>query len=220
LYEDKRLLLVAALPLGERRSRARVAVGIKAGTLGAGLEADVGRRSRYQRPRGRQGFQISRTPRGARVKYDATAELRSAVVLIDFHPKARGFRFSIGAAYDRNEVRAVSAGETPITINGVTYPVQADGLLRGESDRQPDLSVRRTRLGGNAVARKVRALRDRRRRPLPRQTVRGPAHHALRPPHPARSSTRTSRRSARKIEDDVSRYRVFPVVSVGVSFRF
>jgi hypothetical protein len=216
------LLAVAFALLGsaDRAQAQGIALGLKAGTLGAGLDLTVGLAPSFNLRLGAQGFSLSRTFTEQDVSYDGKADLRSAWLLLDVHPGGKGTRLSIGGVYSRNKVTGTSNATGTVTINGVTYPVASVGTIDGEAtanDLCPYLG-----LGwGNAVqpGSRVRFAFDigvvYQGAPKISLTAH-PVNPALVPP----TFYADLEKERLKIEDDASKYKFYPVVNLGLSYRF
>lgn len=216
------LLAVAFALLGSAgRSQAQgVALGVKAGTLGAGLDLTIGLAPVVNLRLGIQGFSYSRTFSEQGIPYDGKAELRSAWVLLDLHPGGKGTRVSVGGVYSRNKLTGTSPTTGTVTVNGVAYPVAAVGTIDGEAtanDVCPYLG-----LGwGNAVrpGSAVRVAFDvgvyYQGSPKVSLTAH-PTNPALVPP----VFFADLEKERQKTENDVSKYKLYPVVNLGLSYRF
>jgi hypothetical protein len=197
-----------------------VAITAKAGSTGAGLDLTIGLARTINLRVGGQGFKRSETRTEQDVEYDADLDLLSGQVLLDLHPGGRGFRLSIGAVFNENEVRAVSTDDAVYTINGVDYPAALIGRLHGKVETEkvaPYLG-----LGwGNAVApgSRWRFALDvgafYQGEPEVSLVAR-PANPDLVPP----GFEEDLEAERREIEEDISDYKIYPVVALGVSFRF
>lgn len=219
------VLLLAA----SAAARAEVAIAAKAGTLGGGVELTVGLSPQVNVRLGGNAFDYTDNDREVSgIFYDATAHLRTAEALLDFHPGGRGFRLSAGAFY--NDTRIDGSSLPPSSgvydIGGVPVPVSLVGTLDGKIDFNPVVPY--VGIGwGNAVGpgRRVRFAADL------GAIFQGRGKATLTPIIPANSPINTTPgarealqilldREEREIEKDVADYTVYPVVSVGVSYRF
>jgi len=92
------LALVALL--APARAAAQVAVGVQAGTLGIGPQVAVplGDRTAARLVAGLYSHETTYDETG--IEYDAEAELRSALLLLDFHPGGGGFRLTLGGGWN------------------------------------------------------------------------------------------------------------------------
>jgi hypothetical protein len=210
-------------------ARSEVALAARAGTLGGGVELTVGLSPQVNVRLGANAFNYTDNDREVSgIFYDATARLRTATALLDYHPGGRGFRLSAGAIY--NDTRIEGSSLPPSSglydIGGVPVPVALVGTLDGKIDWDPVVPY--AGIGwGNAVGpgRSVRFALDL------GAIFQGKGKATLTPIIPANSPINTTPgarealqilldREERDIEDDVADYTVYPVVSVGVSYRF
>jgi len=215
------ILAVALALLGSAgRSQAQgVALGVKAGTLGAGLDLTIGLAPVLNLRLGAQGFSLSRTFTEQSITYDGKADLRSAWLLLDIHPGGKGTRVSVGGVYSRNKGTGASPASGTVTVNGVAYPLALVGTIDGEvtaNDVCPYLG-----LGwGNAVrpGSAVRFAFDigvlYQGAPKVSLTAH-PVNPALVPLFFA-----DLEKERQKVEDDASKYKFYPVVNLGLSYRF
>lgn len=214
-------VIAFALLVTPGRSQAQgIALGLKAGTLGAGLDLTVGLAPALNLRAGAQGFSLSRTFTEEDVSYDGKADLLSAWLLLDVHPGGGGTRISLGGVYSRNKLTGMSNAAGTVTINGVTYPVASVGTIDGEATAAELWPY--AGLGwGNAVApgSPLRFAFDigvvYHGAPKISLTAH-PANPALVPP----SFFSDLEKERQKIEDDASKYKFYPVVNLGFSYRF
>ncbi|MBW3671134.1 MAG: hypothetical protein KY432_05610 [Acidobacteria bacterium] len=118
------LLLVVAPVFGDG-----VAAGVKAGTLGAGVELSFGMTDTSILRIGAQGGSFEPQIEETDIEYDGSVDLRSANLLLDLHPRGGAFHFTIGAVYNDSEVTARSTEDTVMMVNDVPYPVSEVGTL-------------------------------------------------------------------------------------------
>jgi hypothetical protein len=217
------LFFLAAFP-----GQAQVAVAGKAGSLGLGLEVTLGISPQVNARLGANGFNYTDDHRRVSgIEYDATAKLRTATALLDWHPGGYGFRLTGGLVY--NDTRIEGTSLPPVSgsydIGGVPVPVALVGTLSGKIDFNP--TVPYLGLGwGNAVSpgKKVGFYADagvmfqgRGRATL---TPNIPTGSPLNNPTARAALDILLRREESEIEKDVADYTVYPVVSVGLSYRF
>ena len=218
---SKVLALSVLAALGAAAAFAQgVALAPKAGTTGIGADLTIGIARSWNLRVGAQGYSRSETRTEQQIEYDADLKLVSGEILLDLHPGGRGFRISGGVIVNGNAVTAVSSENAVYTINGVQYPVGLVGRLRGRVDTNdiaPYLGIG----WGNAVAPGSRwrfaldAGAFYQGKPKVSLTAE-PLIPALVPPRLAQDLEA----ERRKIEDDVDSYRFYPVLSIGVSYRF
>lgn len=217
------LLLLAASP-----GAAQVALGAKAGTLGAGAELTVGLSRQLNTRLGVNGFEYSERREASDIEYDGEASLRTATALLDWHPGGRGFRLTGGIVYNDTEVTGNSLPPASgiYDLGGVPVPVSILGTLDAKADFDPVVPY--VGLGwGNAVAegRKVGFFFDL------GVIFQGEADVELTPNLPADSPINTTpgardaleillSREERDLESEAADYDLYPVVAIGLTYRF
>lgn len=112
-------------------------VGLNVGTLGAGIEYSSSFNEMFALRTGLNGFNYSDTLTESGIKYDADLELKTASLILDYHPFSNGFRLSGGAMYNGNQVKVTgkpdgTAGN--IEINGNNYDSTKVGQVDGKVD--------------------------------------------------------------------------------------
>jgi hypothetical protein len=211
-----------------RPAQAEVALSAKGGTLGGGVELTVGLSSQWNVRLGGNAFDYTDNRREVSgIFYDAKAQLRTATALLDFHPGGGGFRLSAGAIY--NDTRIDGSSLVPASgfydLGGVPVPASQVGTLDGQIKFDPVVPY--VGLGwGNAVGpgRRLRFAADL------GAMFQGKGKVTLTPQIPAGSPLNSPvaraalqvllDREEADIEKDVANYTVYPVVSIGVSYRF
>ena len=114
---------------------ADVGVLLKAGTLGAGLDVSKGISETLALRLQANALSYDEDITESDVEYKAELDLRSAGVLLDWHPFSGVFRVSGGAYWNGNEASATGrpTGGT-YEINGTTYASAEIGSLNGQVD--------------------------------------------------------------------------------------
>lgn len=208
---------------------AEVALGAKAGTLGAGAELTVGLSRQLNTRLGVNGFNYSDERREvSEIEYDSEASLRTATALLDWHPGGRGFRLTGGLVYNDTEVtgNSLPPASGVYDLGGVPVPVSILGTLDARADFEPVVPY--VGLGwGNAVAegKTLGFFIDL------GVIFQGEANVELTPNLPANSPINTTpgardaleillSREERDLEAEASDYDLYPVVSIGLSYRF
>lgn len=90
-------------PVPAAAQMGRVALGLKAGTLGFGAEASVGITRHLAVRTGLNRFGLERDQEIGDLSYTLTPRLRSVTALLDLHPFGGAFRLSSGLIVNRNE---------------------------------------------------------------------------------------------------------------------
>lgn len=217
------LFILSALPV-----RAEVALGVKGGTLGGGLELTLGISPQLNARLGANAYNYSDRREVSQIEYDADAELRTGTLFLDWHPGGRGFRLTGGLVYNDTQVEGRSLPPLSGTydIGGVPVPVELVGTLDATAEFDPVVPY--AGIGwGNAVAqnRKVGFFVDL------GVVFSGEADVTLIPRIPADSPINTTpgarqaldillRREEQDLEEEAADYDLYPVVAIGVSFRF
>lgn len=218
-------LSVLALPVS---AFADVAVAGTAGTLGAGVELTAGISPQINSRFGLHGFSYSERREASDIEYDGEANLRTVTALLDYHPGGRGFRLTGGLVYNATEIEGESLPPASgvYDIGGVPVPVEILGTLDGVIEFDPVVPY--AGLGwGNAVGpgNRVSFALDL------GVMFQGRGEVTLTPDIPADSplnSVPGARealqilldREERDIEADIADYDLYPVVSIGISYRF
>lgn len=213
------LFLALVLSTSGQAHAQDVGVGLKAGSTGAGLELTVGLSRSLNLRAGGQGFSVTQTRTEFDTSYDAKAKLASGMLLLDVQPSGKGFRVSAGAYYSKNEVTAVSNEDTVVTLDGVAYPVSLVGQVGGRVSA--DEICPYVGLGwGNAVGsgKRVRFAVDLGVFYQGRPTVTMTAEPKVPGSIPAKFYTDLEAERVR-IEEDLKDYRLYPVVSIGLTVR-
>ena len=114
-----------------------IAIGVKAGTLGLGGELTVGISPSFNARASYNGYNYSGSTSQNQITYDYKLSLGSFPVLLDWYPfEYSGFRLSPGVIFNNNKV---SATGTPtqagnFTIGGQPYSTDQIGSLTGGVD--------------------------------------------------------------------------------------
>lgn len=197
-----------------------VALSAKVGSTGIGGDITVGLSRAVNLRAGVQGFGRSETRTQEDIEYDADVTLLTGLLVFDLHPGGKGFRLSAGGYYNGNEVSAVSSDDATYTINGRVYRASDIGRIEGDVDFDevaPYLGIG----WGNAVApgSRMRFAFDLGAfyQGTPNVQLRAtPVNPALVPPGFA-ADLEAERQT---IQDDLEDYKIYPVLTLGVSYRF
>jgi hypothetical protein len=220
-------LLAAPLPVGA----AGLAAGPRGGTTGLGAELGWGLGGGLRGRVALGAWDEERDVTASGVRYDGEIELRSVLAMLDWHPGGGGFRLTAGLAWNDNRVvgtaplAEVFADEiADLARRGIDLRGVDLGLARGEAATDNfgpyvGLGWGRGPRGGGGLAltfdlgvfhhgRPSAELRP--ETSLPLDLVPG-ARQAL---------DELIAREERQIEEEIDGYRFFPVVALGVSYRF
>lgn len=208
---------IALLPAAQAQS-----LTARAGSNGLGAEIGVGLGSMFGVRANLLGGSLSRDETRSSVRYEGTLKLSNGSLLMDVHPFAGSFRLSAGAVFNSNRLDANGRADGgTIDINGVSYPADAVGTLQAgvRWDRtNPYLG-----LGWGAspqaspgffFSADLGAFYMR-----PTATLTGTCGPAL----PTAACTQLQsdiRAEEQQFRDDVNKYKLYPVLSIGVGYRF
>jgi hypothetical protein len=191
----------------------RLGIGVKAGTLGLGVDL-TGRVNNWFAVRGSiNAIDVSRSYNDTDIDYDADLTLGAFGVLLDFHPLRGNFRLTAGLMKNRNQVDLRARPTNDIDIGVTTYMPAQVGTLRGKiefKDTAPYFGI-----GYGDAAKgpgRIKFLLD------AGVMQQGSGKVSLRA-----SSGQVAQSDLRQeesdIEDDISSYKLWPVLAMGVSFR-
>lgn len=123
----------SSLALSMPAAHAETGMGIRAGTMGFGLDFDVGLTEKLNLRLGYNHFSYDDTIEDTDVNYDSEIKISSFSALLDWHV-AGGFRLSAGAVGSGPKIEVVGtpAGNNTYEIGNGTYTASQVGSLRGE----------------------------------------------------------------------------------------
>ncbi|MFC7334073.1 hypothetical protein [Rhodocista pekingensis] len=210
-------MAVAAFLLSATPAAAEVGVGISAGTTGVGAELSyqilpvLGLRL----DAGTLG--LSRSIKVDDIDYDGDVTLRSAGALLDWYPLAGSFRLTAGLRLNGNDIDVQATPGRPVTVGGNTYAPELIGRLEGSVDYDriaPYAGLGWTvslPLTGLSFVADLGVMHQGR----PEVSLRGTGPVAGDPRFAA-----DIERERRELEDEIDWTRWFPVVKLGLSYRF
>jgi hypothetical protein len=206
-------------------SAAHAEVGVTAslGTTGAGFHLSMPVLEKINARVGLNGLSFSRDGNTDNVDYDFKLKMATVDALLDYFPMNGGFRVTGGIVYNGNKIDANGrpSGNGTYTINGHVYPASAVGSLNGRIDFRkvaPYLGIG----WGNAVAKDkgwgfssdIGVL------------FQGEPKTSLTNNGCTASATDCTQIAAdvavenRSLQDEVSSFKAYPVLRVGVSYKF
>lgn len=204
---------------GGRLEAQGLGAAVKVGSTGIGAELTAALAGPLNLRVGGSWFELDRdfTRRG--VTFEGKGKLAFGTALLDLHPGGGPFRVSAGAVYNRTRAVGDSVGGT-VVLDGVPYDARLVGSVHGEAKGKKlapyagigwgNAARSRSRIGFVADAGVIFWGR-------PAVTLEAtPANPALVPP----GFYEHLEAERKGIEDDLEKYRLFPVLSVGLSVRF
>jgi len=107
---------------------ADTSVGVRAGTLGLGVEVSYPLSQTLGLRINADSYKYSRTFKQDNIDYDGKATLKTASLLADWYPFSNNFRLSAGPVYNGNKLTLASQPGNVI-VNGQTYQATVDGQV-------------------------------------------------------------------------------------------
>ncbi|MEW5878841.1 MAG: hypothetical protein AB1761_00185 [Pseudomonadota bacterium] len=210
------LLVLVAAPVAAQT------IAVKGGTTGLGAELAWPVTDRFAARLWANGGSLSRDMTESGIRYDAKLKFGTALALADLHPFAGRFRISAGVAYNDNRFDFTGRGDgSTIEINGVPYNSADVGTLDGHvrfDKTSPYLgigwaSAPRGAAGfGAAIDLGVMFQK-------PRASLTGTCGPSL--PAPVCAQLQSDLRAEEvQFRDAVDDFKAYPVVSIGLSYRF
>jgi hypothetical protein len=189
-------------------------IGVKGGTLGLGVEGTFGLSERFNLRAGLNDYSLSGNEDASGIRYDAELNLSTFGLFLDWHPFAGSFRLTAGIFRNKNALDLRATPTANQTIGNTTYTPAQIGTLTGTVDFKKTAPY----FGfgwGNAV-RKGSALGfnfeiGAMMQGSPQVTLRSSSGLI------SQTDLNTEARSA---EDDLKDFKVYPVISFGLSYRF
>ena len=213
------LLLASTISASAQSRTGRVALAARLSTLGAGVEAVTPLFERVNFRAGAHAGGLDYSDTQGDVDYRAEARLRTAGALLDWHPAGGGFRLSAGALYNGSDLRGTGRPRQTTRIGDTRYGAEELGTLSARVTF-PRLAGYAGIGFGNAVAADHRwtALFDLGLLFFDNPELALRADGALSNNAAFQAELEKERRS---IQDDYVRYaRYYPVLSLGLAFRF
>jgi len=111
----------------------RIGIGVKAGTLGIGVDV-TGRLTSWLSVRGSaSGFEITEDIDESDIEYEADLEVGAYGILIDLHPFKGDFRLTAGLMENKNRIDLTARATDDLEIGNTTYTPAQVGTLTGEA---------------------------------------------------------------------------------------
>jgi len=128
------VLLVSVLVSPTIIQAKELSANLKVGTLGIGVEGEYSLNEYFGARLGANYFKYSYDGTDDDVTYDFDLGLKTISALVDLHPAKGGFRLSAGALYNGNELDASAQSSATYDIGNNTYTGAQLGTLKGTID--------------------------------------------------------------------------------------
>lgn len=200
----------------------RLALGAQVGTTGVGLEAKFKLNDRFAVRGTLDTLQWEHEVETDDVNYDGDLDFNTGGVFLDFHPTGGPFFISAGSYFGE---RKVTVDGRPrggaVEIGGQTFTAEQTGTLTGDvdfGDTAPFVGIGWDATFNSDNRFGIKALLGAAFGDDPQATLRRSGGIALTPALQAQLDTALAQEE-REVEDQVD-FRVYPVVQVGLSYRF
>ena len=219
------IALLSSSVMAEDKAFSDYAVAAKVGTLGVGIEMTTNVTDNINLRVGVNGYNYDRNGEESGIEYEADLKLLTFDVLADYHPfETSSFRLTAGAMYNKNklEMNGRPTSGTSFEINGQTYTTAEVA----DVDATVDFNNFAPYLGigwGNAVKSAgwgFTADLGVMFQGTPKSTITvDTTGTTLTATEQALLATRVAAEKA-ELDDTLSSFKYYPVVSVGISYRF
>jgi len=194
---------------------AEVGVGLKVSTLGAGIEVGVPLSDRFVVRGALNQFSRSDDQNIDDIDYDATLDLQSTALFFDWHPMKGPFHLTAGYLFSNSELKgdATPTGTFTVggtTLDGSTYPVALHTTVDLGSGPYLGLGWGNLTAKGLGFTFEVGAVQQ--GSPDVSLTKSGDSMDLITPQDIAQEE--------RNMQDDLDKFELYPVVSLGISYGF
>ena len=210
------VIALAVLAMGDAKADTDFGIGLKAGTLGLGIEASWQPLPYIDIRIGANAYDYEDSGSQAGIPYDATLSLDNLYATGNFHFPVSPLRITAGVYSNGNEIRMLNDERLDLTIGGITYPGAGIGTL--SSVTTFDSTSPYLGLGFDfTLAGKVGLNLDLGVLWQGEPGVTLDASGALNQDPAFQAALETERL---ELEDEMSDFKAWPVVSLGVVYKF
>ncbi|MFA5259699.1 MAG: hypothetical protein WC450_00555 [Candidatus Omnitrophota bacterium] len=128
------MLLTPSLSFAEGGYGSWLAIGVQAGTLGGGVEGIIKIHDQFNTRIGVNGLDYDYEGTEDDVDYDFELKLFTVSALVDWFPFSNNFRLSAGFMVNNNEINASAQGSDDYTLGDKDYTSSEVGTLSGNID--------------------------------------------------------------------------------------
>jgi len=210
--------VLAMLALPGAASASDFGLDAHVSTLGLGAEFNYSINSYFTARVDFNRYNYSYTGTKQQINYDFDLHLKSYSAMLDWHPFAGTFRVSAGYFSNKNDIGAVATPQGSYTINGTSYTAAQVGVLSGDitfNPTVPYLGIGWSTLGtestGLGVEFDIGAL------------FQGSPKVQLSATGAAASNAQFQSDLAAeqvKLQGDLNSFKTYPVISLGLAYRF
>ncbi len=203
-------------------------VAVRVGTLGVGVEAGILAVPNVALRLGYSGYSYSHTQTSKDVTYDGKLKLSSVSALADVYPSKSGtFHLTAGLVFNSNTITAtgkpnITNGAQTYTLNGMTFNASDVGTLDGRASFSKTAPYLGLGFGKPSGSSPVQFLFDIGVvfQGKPRLSLARNGGIAI--TNPALSDQINAAINAQrdKTQSDLNKFQYYPVVSVGLAYRF
>ncbi len=195
---------------------ANLAVSGKIGTLGPGLDLIAGLSDRISLRAGLNYFTYKHTVRLDEADVDGRLRLQTLPVLLDWFPTGGGFRFSGGIVWNANRICLSAKPNESMELSGTEYNIERlDGSIEFDA-LAPYFGIGYGHAGGRAG--RWRMAFDLGAMYHGVGTVEAQA--VASDPRMQQQVDRDLQQEVDSLQEDLRSFRFYPVLSIGVSYRF
>ena len=192
-----------------------IGLGIKVGSLGAGIEVTKGLSDNFNARLGFNTFTLDESGTESDINYAIDLELSNATLLLDWHPTGGSFRTTAGLVANGNELKMTAESAASYDIGGTTYTPADIGTLSGVvgfDELVPYLGIG----WGNAVEddQKLTFSFD------IGVVFQGSPNVALSTTSTVAGLEDDLRVEEQQLEQDLDKFDLYPVVSLGLAWQF
>ena len=193
-------------------------MAVKAGTPGIGVEMTARLSDHANLRLGFNTLKVGYSGDESDTAYDMTLDLRSGAGLLDWHPTAGAFRLTGGVVYDKNSLGGIAEASDGYTVGDTTYSPSEIGTLRIDV-RVKEIAPYAGLGFGNAVGRGKRLSFA-----FDFGVIfQGSPNATLTATGPVSTTPQFQQEAAREvadINDEIRRFRYYPLLTIGLGFQF
>lgn len=212
------LAMVAAFALPGAAQASDFGLEAHASTLGIGGELNYSLNSYFTTRLDFNRYNYNYTGTKEQIDYNFDLHLKSYSLMLDWHPFAGMFRVTGGYFSNKNEIDAVAVPQGSYTINGHTYTAAQVATLYGTigfNSSVPYFGIGWSTLGSTDTGLGVSLDLGVLMQGSPKVNLYATGSASTQPQFKSDLAAEQA-----KVQDDVNNYKTYPVVTLGISYRF